>query len=271
MAPTAATRLARHADHCRLALDLGPRADVRPALVRFRSTLRHAWRLPCANTTKEPLWRLAINSFPGCTIRPWRCPCDLHAIHPNPRNHAFWSCPAAQAVRAQLAAALGPATPSVPRVSLWLLTPPPGAPVHPAVWTLVGLCALAAMDFGRAFLWAHRHSSSWPDPGPAGMAAIPEQLPAHLFDSHIWPHVAAARATAVTAVSHAAAARFWHLLQDFALANPHHWALPADHPFLCTREGRLTVHLPAEAPALPAALHADLGAAAVEGDQPAPL
>jgi hypothetical protein len=44
---------------------------------RFRSTQRAAWRLPCTNTLKQPLWILAVNGIPGSRIPGWRCPCCL--------------------------------------------------------------------------------------------------------------------------------------------------------------------------------------------------
>jgi hypothetical protein len=99
-----------------------------------------------------------------------------------------------------------------------------------------------------------------------------DRLPAHLVTDHIWPRIASARTAAVDAVRNAAAARFWHLLQDFALTNPYYpWDLPAAHPFLRTQDGRLTVHLPPAAPNLPAELRAALGAVDAEPPQPQPL
>jgi hypothetical protein len=280
MAPTALHRRARHAAYCRQALAAPAASNVTQTLATFRAAQRQAWRLPCGNHLKEPLWRLSIDCVPGARIRPWRCPCDLLAAPiPSPRSHSFWDCPVASAVRGQLASALGRAPADLPRASIWLLSPPPllpgppplpnppplpapppppqpppipappapAGPVHADVWTLVALAAIAAMEYGRALLWAHRHSSSWPDPGPLGLAVLARgPLPAHVVRSHILPHIQAARDVAVASVGRAACTHFWRSLQDFATAHPD-WAagqLGPAHPFLCERAGRLHVSIP---------------------------
>jgi hypothetical protein len=217
------TRLDRHATFCRQALGLPARAGVGPVLQQFQAALHTAWRLPCANSAKEPLWRLAVDCTPGCTIRPWLCHC-ARTPFPSARLHTFWDCPVAQAVRTQIDHVLAPSAPTpTSRANVWLLGPPPLPHITPGVWTLVCLCALAAMEYGRTLLWAqHHHLPAAPAPQ--------------------W-------ANPLRAVSNAAVARFWHLLQDFARANPRHWTLPHSHPFLHTittadPRGRLDIHLP---------------------------
>ncbi len=203
----------------------------------FAAALRALWRVPCANALKMPLWRLAINATPGVHVQPWRCPCDLHREHDQPpRVHAFWDCPVAHGVRAQLQHALN--LPLLPRAAVWLLAPP-RAGLHLAVWRLVACLALEAMDYGRRVLWARRHAMDWPDPGPESLAALRDTLPAHVVDVHIWPEVVRRRVAALEEVSNLAAARFWHNVHDFASAfaatAPRGFQeppVPAGHPFL---------------------------------------
>ena len=116
---------------------------------------------------------------------------------------------------------------AVTRASLWLLGPAPAA-VHPAVWRVVCLAALSSMEYGRARLWAVRH-----DVSRAGGAAV-GSLPADV----------------VRSVAHAAAARFWHVLQDFVLSVPvprRSWTVSDDHPFVCVVSGLFRIRLPASA------------------------
>ena len=140
----------------------------------------------------------------------------------------------------------------VPRAAVWLLTPP-RADIHLAVWRLVACFAVDAMDYGRRLLWARRRGPRWPDPGPAGLQALRDGLPADVVTAHIWPHVVAARLEVLTAVSNMAAARFWSSLHDFAAAHalrlPRQFEdppVPAHHPFLAMAGGRLRAQLPVE-------------------------
>ena len=217
----------------------------------FRAAVQAVWRLPCANALKVPLWRLALDAIPGARIRHWCCPCDLYRQHDAaPRLHSFWDCPVAHGVRAQLTRAMGGAL--LHREMLWLLTPPhPG--IHRAVWQLVACLAIDAMEYGRRLLWARRHGSDWPDPGPAGMCVLRAGLPAHVVSEHIWPTILNGRLEVVTAVSNMAAARFWSTLDDFAAAHrqqlPSQFLdppVPAWHPFLRVADGVLRAQLPVD-------------------------
>jgi hypothetical protein len=211
-----------HSEFVGMALSTSARTTAPAAVANFRAALAAAWRLPCDNAIKETLWRLAINCIPGSRAHPWHCPCGFQAPRSvSSRQHSFWDCPVAVAVRDQLATAMGsPPT----RASLWLLRPTP-AGLCPGSWTLVCLAALDAMDFGRRYLWAgHRSHRTDAVPQPA----------------------------AVVAVGNAAAARFWHNLQDFTAAHaapPPSWPVSPGHPFLYLRDGRLALRLPAHAPA----------------------
>jgi hypothetical protein len=220
-----AHRAELHSAFVGLALSTPVRATPPAALAGFRAALAAAWRLRCDNSIKEPLWRLAINCIPGSRVQPWHCPCGFRSPRcASSRQHSFWDCPVAVAVRDQLGVAMG-GPPS--RASLWLLRPVP-AGLCSGSWTLVCLAALDAMEFGRRYLWAERCSRGTDSPA----------LPA-----------------SVVAVGNAAAARFWHDLQDFAAAHaapPSSWPANPLHPFLYLRDGRLAVRLPAaHAPAVP--------------------
>ena len=236
MAPAAARRAAEHASFCRLALGLhtGGTASV----LRFRGALRQAWRLPCPGVVKEPLWRLAIDAIPGGRFQPWCCPCGGADGCRQPRLHTFWECPVAQAVCDQLQLGLGRAP---IRAAVWLLSPPAGSDVHEGVWVLVCLAAVAAMEHGRARLWALRTAARRAGGGGLGPAGGP--LP---------PAV-------VSGVGRSAAAHFWHTLHDFVMAGPSvlpHWELPQGHPFVAPAGGGLRVALPRAAlvsPGAPAA------------------
>ena len=191
-----------------------PGHGISEAATRFQSALRLAWRLPVENILKQTLWRMAINSIPGCKIHPWHCRCCVEPQH-NSRIHTFWDCPIACAVRTQIDIALGsPCT----RPCLWLLRLP-NPTISPSVWSLVCLAALDAMDFGRRQMWARHHDDLAID---------------------------------ILGIGHHASLRFWASLQDFVFSHPiSPFPLPADHPFLCIRAGRLELALPQLPPAAP--------------------
>ena len=217
--PTRSLRHACHTAFLRLALPPVAPSARSASLATFHGTLRSVWRLPCPNSLKETLWRLAIDAIPGSRFHPWSCPCSLTAPPlTTARCHSFWDCPIALAVRSQIAPALSPSP--LTRASLWLLLPP-SPTLSPPVWSLVCLSALDAMEYGRRRLWAHCTCSSLPAPD-------------------------------VPAIANAAAARFWHNLHDVVLALPvSPWLLGPNHPFLAARGGSLLVQAPPSFPPSP--------------------
>ena len=112
------------------------------------------------------------------------------------------------------------------------MSPPPGAAVQEGVWLLVCLAAVAAMEHGRARLWALRRAAmhapaAAPGGGGDGVPALPVAV--------------------VEGVSRQAAARFWHILHDFVMAGQpavSQWDLPPGHPFLSSGASGLRVVLP---------------------------
>ena len=247
-APAAARRAWLHDQF--VAMAFGVPAATPADSAAFRTALAAIWRMPFPNHLKCPLWRLAIDAIPGSRIPAWRCPCDLHRVHLAPaRLHSFWDCPVAHGVRAQLQRALG--MDMLPRHAVWLAQPP-RPDIHVAVWRLVACMAIDAMEFGRRLLWARRHDQDWPDPGPAGVRALHDGLPAHVVDHHVLPAVAASRDDAVRAVANQAAARFWRSVYDFAAAHrrvaapPRFQTVPPVHPFIALRAGALEAQLPVD-------------------------
>ena len=200
-----------------VAAALGPLASASArstAASALPALFSEVWSHPCDDSLKEPLWRLAAGAFPGARFRPWRCPCGFEAQHPSPASaaspsqHAFWACPVLSVLRAALQAAL----PAVERHHVWLLRPPQGAPVNEGVWLVVSLAALAAMEAGRAALWA----------GGNGLVLSP---------------------AAVADLARRVALEFWASLSDYAAWAPSdsHEGLLSDHPFLRVSAGRLHV------------------------------
>jgi len=202
-------------------------AAEREARIRtlFREFNR-IWKVAWENPYKETFWKLAVNGIPGAgglgIVHREPCVCGVglsaaelragdSAAH---RQHAFWDCPVARAIRQQLELNL-PGTLVLP-LNVWLLQGPPGGVVRPVVWRTVALAALQAMEKGRRYLWWHANQEAL-DPAAS---------------------IRAARGHAVTA---------FHLaLHDFArLPVPPArlgWGLVgADHPFLAVRAGRLVV------------------------------
>ena len=159
-ADTVAYRAARHLAFVRDALAAPALAPSSPLVAAFASALVTAWRLRLDNRVKEPFWRLASDAFPGARFRNWTCPCGTSgSTSPasRGRRHAFWDCPVAQAVREQLHSPDvpgGPAPTAVDRADVWLLRPPATYAGRSRQWSVVALAAVAAMEFGRAVLWA---------------------------------------------------------------------------------------------------------------------
>jgi hypothetical protein len=194
----------------------GLSAEVQAKVVaRFLRSFPALWKVPWGNHHKEPLWRLAVNGVRGagghdiCLATPCLCGHQLTAtqvqrkdgsVH---RQHAYWDCPVAQAVREQLQRGLGGR--EISQWQVWLAQPPRG--VQLVVWRVVAMAALDAVDVGRRFMWSQ--------------------------------HAAAAE-TAVEAGQRRAVTTFWMALEDFAHRGrrtpPHGWdAVGARHPFLAVQ------------------------------------
>jgi hypothetical protein len=184
---TTAYRAARHVAFVRDAHRAPTLSPSSPEVAAFLGALAAAWRDRIDNRIKEPLWRLAVDAFPGARFQPWTCPCGAASPSSRGRRHAFWDCSVACVVRAQLAAHLAaaalPGAPAVdvPCASVWLLRAPAALPGPARRWSRLALVAVAAMEHGRRVLWA-RSAAGEPD--------------------------------ALAAAGNLAAARFWALLDE---------------------------------------------------------
>ena len=236
LAPQVEQRSLQHAAYAAQALHQSglPRGAWGACAQAFVSTLRQVWRVPWENRHKEVLWRLAVNGVAGAggcdvcfstacacgfALTPAQCRARQGGLH---RQHVFWDCPVALAVRAQLQRGLGVGVGQVAQHHVWLLQPP-GEEIQRVVWQVVALAALGAMEAGRRYLWRCRHE------GMEAVAALER-----------------ARLQAVAA--------FWLSLHDFCGAGrpaPRRgWeGVGEHHPFLAVRRGAGATSLVVVAPA----------------------
>jgi hypothetical protein len=185
----------------------------------FCRGMHSVWKVPWENCHKETLWRLAVNGVQGsgglniCHREPCACGYQLSEAQVRAgaghlhRQHAYWDCLVAQAVVQQLQQGLGGR--QLSQWHVWLLQPPSGGggEIQPAVWKVVGLAALEAMDLGRRYMWWRIKQG--------GVAA----------------------AVGLEEAKTRASSAFWLALHDFArdgrLVPSKGWgAVGADHPFL---------------------------------------
>lgn len=133
-------------------------------LQRLQPRLKTAWQLRWSNHFKETWWRLLLEGVPaagghGIALN-GPCPCgwaapahlDTPARAAAQRDHVFWHCPPALAVRRVLAHNLPPGT-QLRAQHLWLMQPP-CAGLHAQVWMVVGLAALTVLASARKHMWA---------------------------------------------------------------------------------------------------------------------
>ncbi len=170
---------------------------------RLRSTLAAVWRLPWDNKHKDTLWRLQVDGVRAAKV-PGPCPCGAAITRQQfaKRQHQFWECPVALAVRAQL--------PAVPQAAVWLLEAPQG--MHKHVWQVVCLAALSAMAWGRGAVWGRGG-------GQPLLPAVLEGVTAEVVEL-FWTMLG-------------------DFARDLP-AVPDSWLpVPADHPCLAVQGGRL--------------------------------
>ena len=251
-------------------------ADREGERLRFLATLEDLWALPWENRHKDTFWRMSVNGVAGagghdiCMAGP--CPCGWHmgprargSIEhkrlvgaPLMRAHTFWLCSVAEAVLHELVAAL-PRGIHLHRMHVWLCIPPCPA-VHVAVWRVVCLAAVAAMNVGRAAMWSEHFARSGIQSSD-GMRQLTLQeawdLPAaEPVVQPVRPDVYGGRV---------AVADFWTRLDDFVTGLPgceRPWkdsaGIPPGHAFICAvraSPGRFRLNMPAAraGPAVPVA------------------
>jgi hypothetical protein len=138
----------------------GPLPGVPKVLARW-------WKLRVPNFYKEAAWRLTLDAFPTAA-RMHSGVCCVACGVPSPGfAHHFWSCPVADAVRAEVEAQL--------RIKGWLLADTrlrcdalwlgvkPHHALHRMVWDMVCLAAIHAMSVGRKAAWSVSHRLETPD------------------------------------------------------------------------------------------------------------
>jgi hypothetical protein len=114
---------------------------------------------PVGEWYKKVFWRLAVNGVraAGACQCYFSAPCHCgvvgtgaHGDCERLRQHAFWECAIAQAVRTQVQRGLGRCL--LQQRHLWLVDPPTS--VCEVFWQVVVLAAIWAMEQGRKRLWS---------------------------------------------------------------------------------------------------------------------
>jgi len=239
--------------------------------LQFTACLPALWAVPLDNRHKDAFWRLTVQGIPGagghdiCLMGP--CPCGWcvdalvcnSAEHkrslgaPAMQAHTFWSCPVAQAVVRAISQAL-PANTQLHRMHIWLVIPPCTTVVL-AVWQVVCMAAIAAMERGRRIFWAV-HLSHLQAPAAAGQGRQQTLEEAWGFD----PGPSQIQGAALQPfdaglyAARAAVADFWSRLDDFVTVLPdcgRAWrgsaGINITHPFICADGGmpaRFRINLP---------------------------
>lgn len=142
----------------------GQQQSVAELMQRLGPRLKTVWSLKWDNHYKETWWRLLLEGVQGAgghgIALNGPCPCgwaapahlDAPARAAAQRDHVFWHCAPAVAVRRTLAHNL-PEGVQLRAHHVWLLQPPCEA-IHPQVWMVVGLAALTVMQSARKHMWA---------------------------------------------------------------------------------------------------------------------
>ena len=218
------------------------------AVSHLRSAFATLWQLPWHNVHKDCFWRLTVNGVPwagghGLAHAAQTCDCgwgpDAQQEEPLRasawREHVFWSCPVAQAVAETVQRQVPGELQHGLRPHVWLALHMPG--VEPAVWQVVALAALSAMQFGRRVLWAKSRAAEVARAAGGGRRQITIEEAWGLEEAPpVVPVLQQAQRRAV--------AEFWSLLQSFASMHDGgegSWQpgrdLSVQHPFLCGRQG----------------------------------
>jgi hypothetical protein len=229
------------------------------------------WQLPWDGRNKEVFWRLPLDGVAlygsarlmQAGAPPTPCWCGAGHVG---REHCFWDCPVAGAVRASVVAALAAfkqPPPRVQRTHIWLAQPPSG--VHDGAWQVVAMAALSAVEVGRRRLTATCLQQRRAGQQQQQLHLPPQQ---RLITDFFVPlprppctrprsHERASRPQLLQACT-AAVTELWRLLRDFAryhsVRQPRGWLrcpLPrAPHPFLCaTHAGGVLAPPPPDAAA----------------------
>ena len=152
---------------------------------------------------------------------------------------------AAKPVIAELLAAL-PSLDHLDCAHVWLLLPPSQCGLHVGVWAAVCMLAIAAMDFGRRYMWAQH----WDHTADMGEGAV-QTLITDYFERLPQPEHTVSGDNSYVLTRKCArrvALEFWCRLLDFVheCPAPTNWlnSVQADHPFVGVQHGRLVMNAP---------------------------
>jgi hypothetical protein len=157
------------------------------AVTTFVGCFGRLWHVPWKNGHKEVFWPLAVNGVraAGACQRYFSAPCSCgvmgsgaHGDSERLRQHAFWECAIAQALRTQVQRGLGRAL--FQQLLLWLVDPPPS--VYDIVWRVVVLAAIWAIEQGRKRMWSLVHTPA--RQGSAVQQAVSKASTFFLVDLH---------------------------------------------------------------------------------------
>jgi hypothetical protein len=148
--------------------------------------LAGVWKLPWDNNRKEFLWRLVLDGVPtAARMHMGQESCVCGAAVPD-RQHHYWDCPVAVAVRAEVQRQL-PVGCALQQQHLWLGRLP-NPHMHKGVWLVSVLAALLAMDKGRKLLCKWRLEQAEAGQGPPMAQQIP--VAANLAVATLWDMLA---------------------------------------------------------------------------------
>jgi len=111
---------------------------------------RSCARIPVPNHYKCLVWKCIYNGLPTAARlhKNQPCGCGTGVTSPN-RHHHFYQCPLAQSILRTVAHQVPQCqwSPQDTHLAIWSLSPP--AQVDGRVWTLISICAIAAMELCR--------------------------------------------------------------------------------------------------------------------------
>jgi exonuclease III len=218
----------KHEEFIREAKDMGNTEAVATEDKNYiSSTYKRLWKIKWEADQKEAYWRLAVGGFSGFSMHRGQghnCPCGrVDAC--SDRVHHFSTCTVAKALRTHIqdSADIGDEDSLfeiiVERRNLWLLAPPHQT-IEQAIWDVVCLAAISAMDYGRRLLFASRNEQGYVGNG-ATLARVKTQV----------------------------IADFWARLQSYVSLGikPRGWdKIPPGHPWIERREdGSMRLNKPA--------------------------
>jgi hypothetical protein len=215
------TRRCKHLDF--VALATGSDAckstaqDADAAANKMKKIFWRLSRIKWNNKFKESFWRLVYNGLIVSERLQHGKACGACGAQRPGRLHHFWECPVAKALLNSIATAAG--AEQITREQLWMIVPPEG--INEAVWEIVCLAAVTALNVSRKLAFKRAYTGRTPHPQPSELTGN---------------------------ISSFAVTHFWELIADFSAVCPKPiWLdkLTSQHPFLLkSDEGELLPNSP---------------------------